>query len=343
MTSAPSPDTTRLAPWLESNVPGFSGFESIEKFSTGQSNPTYLVCARSGRYVLRRKPSGQLLKSAHAVDREYRIMRALADTAVPVPQMYTLCEDDDIFDTMFYIMSHIEGRIFWNPSLPELATSDRGQLYDEIIRVLAELHSVDHVAVGLEDFGRPGSYFDRQTSRWSKQYRASETEKIEAMEHLMTWLPAHSPADDGQNGLIHGDYRLDNMIFHGREYRILAVIDWEISTVGHPLADLAYFCMGLRITPGQHIQGLGGKDRRALGIPEEAKMLDRYCQLRGISGIDNWPYYIAFSLFRLSAILQGVYKRSLDGNASNERAAKMGAMVRPLAELAEHILSDENT
>ena len=343
MTSVPSPDTTRLAPWLKSNVPGFSGFESIEKFSTGQSNPTYLVCARSGRYVLRRKPPGQLLKSAHAVDREYRIMQALADTAVPVPRMYTLCEDDNIFDTMFYIMSYIEGRIFWNPSLPELATSDRGQLYDEIIRVLAELHSVDHVAVGLEDFGRPGSYFDRQTGRWSKQYRASETEKIEAMEHLMTWLPAHSPADDGQNGLIHGDYRLDNMIFHGREHRILAVIDWEISTVGHPLADLAYFCMGLRITPGQHIQGLGGKDRRALGIPEEAQMLDRYCQLRGISGIDNWPYYIAFSLFRLSAILQGVYKRSLDGNASNERAAKMGGMVRPLAELAEHILSDENT
>jgi len=190
MTSVPSPDTTRLAPWLESNVPGFSGFESIEKFSTGQSNPTYLVCARSGRYVLRRKPSGQLLKSAHAVDREYRIMQALADTAVPVPQMYTLCEDDNIFDTMFYIMSYIEGRIFWHPSLPELATSDRGQLYDEIIRVLAELHSVDHVAVGLQDFERPGSYFDRQTGRWSKQYRASETEKIVAMEHLMTWLPA---------------------------------------------------------------------------------------------------------------------------------------------------------
>ena len=216
MTSVPSPDTTRLAPWLESNVPGFSGFESIEKFSTGQSNPTYLVCARSGRYVLRRKPPGQLLKSAHAVDREYRIMQALADTAVPVPRMYTLCEDDNIFDTMFYIMSYIEGRIFWDPSLPELATSDRGQLYDEIIRVLAELHSVDHVAVGLQDFGRPGSYFDRQTGRWSKQYRASETEKIVAMEHLMTWLPAHSPADDGQNGLIHGDYRLDNMIFHSR-------------------------------------------------------------------------------------------------------------------------------
>ena len=254
MTSAPSPDTTRLVPWLESNVPGFSGFETIEKFPTGQSNPTYRVRARSDRYVLRRKPLGQLLKSAHAVDREYRIMRALADTAVPVPRMYTLCEDDNVFDTMFYIMSCVEGRIFWDPSLSELAASDRGQLYDEIIRVLAELHSVNHVAVGLEDFGRPGSYFDRQTGRWSKQYRASETERIEAMEHLMDWLPEHSPPDDGQNGLIHGDYRLDNMIFHDHEYRILAVIDWEISTVGHPLADLAYFCMGLRITPGQHIQ-----------------------------------------------------------------------------------------
>ena len=342
MTSVLPPDTSRLAPWLESNVPGFIGYQSIEKFSTGQSNPTYLVTARSGCYVLRRKPSGQLLKSAHAVDREYRIMRALGNTSVPVPQMHTLCEDDDIFDTMFYIMSYVEGRIFWDPSLPQLTTSDRGKLYDEIIRVLAELHSVDHVAVGLEDYGRPGSYFDRQVGRWSKQYRASETENIEAMEHLMNWLPTHSPPDDGQNGLIHGDYRLDNMIFHSHEYKILAVIDWEISTVGHPLADLAYFCMGLRITPDQHIQGLGGKDRRALGIPEETQILDQYCQLRGISGIDNWPYYIAFSLFRLSAILQGVYKRSLDGNASNERAAKMGGMVRPLAELAESILSNEN-
>ena len=269
-------------------------------------------------------------------------MQALGNTSVPVPQMHTLCEDDDIFDTMFYIMSYVEGRIFWDPCLPQLIASDRGQLYDEIIRVLAELHSVDHVAVGLEDYGRPGSYFDRQVGRWSKQYRASETENIAAMEHLMNWLPTHSPPDDGQNGLIHGDYRLDNMIFHNHEYKILAIIDWEISTVGHPLADLAYFCMGLRITPDQHIQGLGGKDRRALGIPEETEMLDRYCQLRGISGIDNWPYYIAFSLFRLSAILQGVYKRSLDGNASNERAAKMGGMVRPLAELAETILSNEN-
>ena len=342
MTSVLPPDTTRLAPWLESNVPGFTEYQSIEKFSTGQSNPTYLVTARSGRYVLRRKPLGQLLKSAHAVDREYQIMQALGNTSVPVPQMHTLCEDDDIFDTMFYIMSYVEGRIFWDPSLPQLTTSDRGNLYNEIIRVLAELHSVDHVAVGLDDYGRPGSYFDRQVGRWSKQYRASETENIAAMEHLMNWLPTHSPPDDGQNGLIHGDYRLDNMIFHNHEYKILAIIDWEISTVGHPLADLAYFCMGLRITPDQHIQGLGGKDRRALGIREETEMLDRYCQLRGISGIDNWPYYIAFSLFRLSAILQGVYKRSLDGNASNERAAKMGGMVRPLAELAESILSNEN-
>ena len=342
MTSVLPPDTTRLAPWLESNVPGFIGYQSIEKFSTGQSHPTYLVTARSGCYVLRRKPSGQLLKSAHAVDREYRIMQALGNTSVPVPQMHILCDDDDIFDTMFYIMSYVEGRIFWDPSLPQLTTSDRGKLYNEIIRVLAELHSVDHVAVGLDDYGRPGSYFDRQVGRWSKQYRASETENIEAMEQLMDWLPAHSPPDDGQNGLIHGDYRLDNMIFHSHEFKILSVIDWEISTVGHPLADLAYFCMGLRITPDQHIQGLGGKNRRALGIPEETQMLDHYCQLRGISGIDNWPYYIACSLFRLSAILQGVYKRSLDGNASNERAAKMGGMVRPLAELAESILSNES-
>lgn len=341
MTADSHIDSSRLVPYLETNVPGFSGFKSIEKFPTGQSNPTYLLSAKSGRYVLRRKPSGQLLKSAHAVDREFRVMQALADTGMPVPTMYSLCEDDSVFGTMFYVMNYIEGRIFWDPALPDLSMPDRGRLYEEMIRVLAKLHGVDYCAAGLEDFGRPGSYFDRQINRWTKQYRSSETENVEAMENLMDWLPAHSPTDDGQTGLIHGDYRLDNMIFHPVEFRILAVIDWEISTVGHPLADLAYFCTGLRITPGQHIQGLGGTDRRVLGIPEETEMLEQYCRLRKISSIENWSYYMVFCLFRLAAILQGVYKRSLDGNASNERAAKMGAMVGPLAEMAEKIIAEE--
>ena len=340
--NAQSPiDTSRLVPYLTDNLPGFVGFSTIEKFPTGQSNPTYLITADSGRYVLRRKPDGQLLKSAHAVDREFRIMQALAATEVPVPKMYLLCDDDNIFGTMFYVMSYIDGRILWNPALPELAMPDRRRLYDEMIRVLAALHSVSIHEVSLNDFGRPGSYFDRQVGRWSKQYRASETEQLVAMEHLMAWLPDHAPPDDGQSSLIHGDYRLDNMIFHASEPRTLAVIDWEISTIGHPLADLAYFCTGLRIPPGQHIQGLGGIDRTALGIPEEAVLLERYCQLRGVEEIRHWPYYMVFCLFRLAAILQGVYKRSLDGNASNERAAKMGAMVQPLAEMAKQIIDKE--
>ena len=340
--NAQSPiDTSRLVPYLTDNLPGFGGYSAIDKFPTGQSNPTYLITADSGSYVLRRKPDGELLKSAHAVDREFRIMRALETTDVPVPKMHLLCDDDSIFGTMFYVMSYVEGRILWNPALPDLAVSDRRLLYDEVIRVLAALHSVPVDTVGLTDFGRPGSYFDRQVGRWSKQYRASATQQLKSMEYLMAWLPDHTPPDDDQSSLIHGDYRIDNMIFDPIDPRTLAVLDWEISTIGHPLADLAYYCTGLRIPPGQHIQGLGGIDRSALGIPEEAELLEHYCELRGVGEIHHWPYYMVFCLFRLAAILQGVYKRSLDGNASNERAAKMGAMVGPLAEMAKQIIDQE--
>ena len=335
-------DTQKLAAYLEQQVPGFKGPLTAEKFPGGQSNPTYAVSAESGRYVLRRKPPGLLLKSAHAVDREFKVIAALADTEVPVAKVYHLCEDESVIGSMFFLMEFVDGVVHWDATLPDLDNEQRRVMYDEMNRALAAMHSVDIDAVGLADFGKPGNYFERQIGRWSKQYRAAETGTIEAMEQLLTWLPDNLPADDGKVSLVHGDYRLDNMMFHATEPRILAVVDWELSTLGHPYADLAYQCMQWRLPPGGSLSGLQGEDRAALGIPSEEEYVARYCERMGIDTIENWTFYLAFSFFRLAAILQGVKKRALDGNASNDQALEMGALVEPLASAATALISDSH-
>ena len=335
-------DTQKLAAYLEQQVPGFKGPLTAEKFPGGQSNPTYAVSAESGRYVLRRKPPGLLLKSAHAVDREFKVIAALADTGVPVAKVYHLCEDESVIGSMFFLMEFVDGVVHWDATLPDLDNEQRRVMYDEMNRALAAMHSVDIDAVGLADFGKPGNYFERQIGRWSKQYRAAETGTIEAMEQLLTWLPDNLPADDGKVSLVHGDYRLDNMMFHATEPRILAVVDWELSTLCHPYADLAYQCMQWRLPPGGSLSGLQGEDRAALGIPSEEEYVARYCERMGIDTIENWTFYLAFSFFRLAAILQGVKKRALDGNASNDQALEMGALVEPLASAATALISDSH-
>jgi len=328
-------DADVLGPYLEANVDGFSGVRSIEKFADGQSNPTFKVTAASGTYVLRRQPPGDLLKSAHAVDREFRVIAALADTDVPVPNVFHLCEDRDIIGTMFYIMEYCDGRILWDSAIPEVDTAGRSAIYDEMNRVLAALHQVDIEKAGLSDFGKPGSYFERQYGRWSQQYRDSELRRIEPMETLITWLGDNLPDDDGRVALVHGDYRLDNMIFDASQPKVIALLDWELSTLGHPFADVGYQCMQLRM-PARigNISGLRGRDLAKLGIPTEAEYVAKYCERTGIDGIDNFGFYVAFSFFRLAAIVQGVAKRAVDGNASNKNAAQMGEYVEPMAELA---------
>ncbi|CAH0992450.1 hypothetical protein SIN8267_02572 [Sinobacterium norvegicum] len=327
-------DTEKLALYLEHNISGFKGPLKAEKFAGGQSNPTFLIATETGKYVLRRKPPGELLKSAHAVDREYKVIKALADSEVPVAKVYHLCEDDSVIGSMFYVMEYIDGRVMWDPALPDANKTERGEIYAEMNRVLAALHSVDIDQVGLSDYGRPGNYFERQTGRWSKQYRASETESIAEMETLMTWLPANMPEDDDRVALAHGDFRLDNMMFHPEQNRVLALVDWELSTLGHPFADLAYQCMQLRMSRDGVMPGLGNLDRDALGIPSEEAYVAQYCHRMGLEDIPNWSFYMAFSFFRFAAILQGVKKRALDGNASSEKALAMGALVKPLAEMA---------
>ena len=332
-------DPVKLATYLEQQVDGFHGPLTATKFPGGQSNPTFAIEAASGRYVLRRKPPGVLLKSAHAVDREYQVISALAATDVPVAKVYHLCEDDSIIDSMFYLMEYIDGTVYWDPALPEVSKEARSAMYDEMNRVLAAMHSVDINAVGLSDYGKPGNYFERQISRWSKQYRASETETIEPMETLLKWLPENTPADDGRISLVHGDFRLDNLMFHPSEPKVLALVDWELSTLGHPFADLAYQCMQWRLPPDNLPKGLAGLDLNALGIPSEQEYVARYCKRMGIEHIDNWPFYLAFSFFRLAAIIQGVKKRALDGNASNKEALAVGKLVRPLSTLAVEIIT----
>ena len=325
-------DSAALAPWLEAHVPDFYGLMEIRKFSGGQSNPTFLITAQSGRYVLRAKPPGELLKSAHQVDREYRVMAALDKQGFPVPHPYLLCEDDSVIGTAFYIMQRIQGRIFWKPDLPEVSREDRAKIYDEMNRALAALTTLDPAGIGLSDFGRPGSYFERQFKRWTDQYRASETETIPAMDDLIAWLAGNTPADDGRVSIVHGDYRLDNMIFHPTEPRLLAVLDWELSTLGHPFADISYQCMQWRTDSKSIFSGLGGLDRKALGVPTEEEYVAAFCKRAGLTGIPNWDFYIAFNFFRLAAIIQGVKKRALDGNGSNpERGLAMGEMVPVLA------------
>jgi aminoglycoside phosphotransferase (APT) family kinase protein len=331
-------DTASLTRWMEKTIPGFKGPIAYKKFGDGQSNPTFRIDAEDRSFVLRRKPPGVLLKSAHAVDREFRVQNALRETRVPVAKMIALCEEDSVIGTAFYLMENVSGRVLWDPALPGLSNADRAKIYDEMNSALAALHSVDPAAVGLADFGRPGSYFQRQFKRWSDQYRASETEVIDDMERLIVWLGANMPEDDGRTAIVHGDYRLDNMIFHPSEPRLLAVLDWELSTLGHPYADISYQCMQWRLPNESIFQGLGGIDRSAIGAPTEAEYVAAYCKRMGFAEIPHWDFYIAFNFFRLAAIVQGVKKRALDGNGSNpERGLKMGATIPLLAGMGAEI------
>lgn len=326
-------DDRTLEAWLTEHLAGFEGPLQSRKFAGGQSNPTYLLKTNNRQYVLRRKPPGKLLVSAHAVDREFRILKALHGSEVPVAEGLLLCEDDDVVGSMFYLMEFVDGRIMWDPALPDLDRAQRNDIFFEMLRVLAAIHDVDVKAACLEDFGYPANYFERQTGRWSKQYRSAETVSIPAMEQLMEWLPDNMPEEDGMVSLIHGDYRLDNLVFDKRESRIIAVLDWELSTLGHPLADLAYFCMCLRLPRSDRLKGLAGLPLAEMGIPDEQTLKDRYCELRKLDGISNWNFYMAFSFFRLASICQGVMKRAIDGNAASEQALATGEKAVQLAEL----------
>lgn len=317
--------------WIKDQAPQLGEALSLRKFDAGQSNPSFLLECQHQQVVLRRKPAGELLASAHAVDREFRLISALQTTPVPVPQAIALCEDNNVIGSMFYLMSYEPGDILWDPALPEIRREERADYYFSLIGTLAELHRVDYKVCGLHDFGKPGNYYARQLSRWSSQYEASATGTLKAMDQLIKWLSDNMPADDGQTCIIHGDYRLDNVIFHHGESRIRAVLDWELATLGHPMADLAYYLMALRLPRTGEIKGLQHEDLNALGIPDENRLIDHYCSVRGIERPVHTQFYLAFSFFRLAAILQGVYKRGLDGNASSERAVRMGKLVEPLA------------
>ena len=336
-------DVEKLTVYLEAHLDGFKGPMTLEKFAGGQSNPTYKVQAASGAYVLRRQPPGKLLKSAHAVDREYKVLNALKASDVPVAKVFHLCEDLSIIGSMFYLMEYCDGAVYWSASLPEIDTNARRtSMYDEMNNVLVALHSVDINAVGLSDYGKAGNYFERQLGRWTVQYKASELQKIPAMDKLNQWLETHQPEDDGRVCLVHGDFRLDNMMFDKNKAKIIAVLDWELSTLGHPFADLAYQCMQLRMPQGLgSIDGLQGVDRASLGIPSEEEYVAQYCQRMGLERIDNWTFCLAFSFFRLAAIVQGVAKRAAQGNASNSNANKVGAFVEPLAKMALEIINKE--
>jgi aminoglycoside phosphotransferase (APT) family kinase protein len=330
----------KLATYLTERIDGFVGPLVSSKFADGQSNPTFRIDAANASYVLRCKPPGNLLHGAHAVDREFRVLRALRESQVPVAKAIHLCEDESVIGNMFYIMEFVKGRIFWDPCLPELDNAARTRIYHEMNRVLAALHSVNIDEVGLQDFGKPGDYFARQTSTWTKQFRASETSNIPAMENLIDWLPANQPEDDGRISIVHGDYRLDNLMFDSQHETIIATLDWELSTLGHPFADLAYQCMLYHIPRGYGLPGLAGSDYAALGIPTELEYREMYCRRTGISTIPNWNYYLIFSMFRLAAICQGVLKRSIDGNASSKKAESYGAIVEPLANIAFKLTND---
>ncbi len=318
---------------MSSHVEGFHGPASVQQFKGGQSNPTYRIDTESGSFVLRRKPPGKLLKSAHAVDREFRIISALYAADFPVPRPYALCEDDAVIGTMFYVMEYVDGRIFWDLDLPNCDPDERAAIYDSANATIARLHSFDWQALGLGDYGKPGNYFERQISRWIGQYRASETQPIDDMDALIDWLPANIPEDDSAS-IVHGDFRLDNMIVHPSEPRIIAVLDWELSTIGHPLADFTYHLLSWQMPPiGIGSIGLKGKDLVALGIPTEEEYLARYCERTGRSEIANRSFYAAFNLFRLAAILQGIAGRVRDGTAASAHAAQAEQAVGPLAEL----------
>ncbi len=326
-------DVERLAAHLEQHLPEFRGPLSVQQFQGGQSNPTYLLTTPTARYVMRSKPgpTAKLLPSAHAIEREFHVMRALASQGIPVPWTLLLVEDEGVIGRAFYIMEHVEGRIFWEQSLPGVSAAERADIYDEMNRVIARLHTVDIERAGLSDYGKTGNYFARQIGRWSKQYRASETQTVEAMDRLIDWLPDHIPPGD-ETTVVHGDYRMDNLVFHATEPRIVAILDWELSTLGHPLADFSYHCMSWHIAPGA-FRGIAGLDLAALGIPSESEYMQRYAERTGRGAIGHWNFYLAYNLFRIAAILQGVYKRATEGIASSDNALKSGENARALAEL----------
>jgi aminoglycoside phosphotransferase (APT) family kinase protein len=325
-------DVARLEAYLVTQIPGFKGPLTVRQFGGGQSNPTYYLGTPSGDYVLRRKPPGKLLPSAHAVDREYRVITALGATDVPVPRTYLLCEDPGIVGTSFYVMECVSGRVLTDPRLPGGSPAERAAIYDSMNDVLARLHRVDWKALGLTDFGRTGSYIARQIHRWTRQYRASETERIEAMEELIDWMPEHVPATE-ETTIVHGDYRLGNTIVHPTEPRVTAVLDWELATLGNPLSDLAYNCMPYHLS-GETMEGFQGADLPGLGMPTEEDYVAAYCRRTGRAGIENWEFYVAFSMFRLAAIAQGIMGRVVSGTASDPEARERGARARPMADAA---------
>jgi aminoglycoside phosphotransferase (APT) family kinase protein len=325
-------DEAALAEFLKPQLDGFGEPFDILQFEGGQSNPTFLLNCGDHKYVLRKKPPGKLLPSAHQVDREYRVMKALEHSDVPVPRMYLLCEDETVIGTTFFVMEFVEGRLFSNVTLPGLAPAERRRIYFEMMRVLAALHSVDYEGLGLSDFGKPGNYFARQIGRWSKQYVSAKTDQIDSMESLMNYLPQNVPPDD-ITCLVHGDYRMENMLFHPTEPRILALLDWELSTLGHPLGDLAYSCAPYHYNLPEN-PSLVDIDLAKTGIPAESEFVEEYCRRTGRKGIPNWKFYMAFAFFRLASICQGVYKRGLMGTASSTQALERGRLTRTISDLA---------
>jgi aminoglycoside phosphotransferase (APT) family kinase protein len=327
-----------LADYMRQYVEGFdakhAGDLKVEQFKGGQSNPTFKLSAGDQRFVMRAKPGpvAKLLPSAHAIEREFKVMDALNKAGFPAAKQYALCTDEDVIGRAFFIMEFVDGRVLWDQSLPGMSPTERAEIYDEMNRVIAQLHTIDYAAIGLADYGKPGNYFARQIDRWTKQYRASETEKIEAMDNLIAWLPDHIPAGE-DTSIVHGDYRLDNMIFHPNEPRILALLDWELSTLGHPLADFSYHCMTWHVSPGQ-FRGIAGLDHQALGIPSEKDYIAKYCARTGKTiREEDFNFYLAYNLFRMAGILQGIMKRYVDGTASSAQAKKSGEAARPMAEL----------
>ena len=327
-------DVAALERYLTEHVEGFAGPLTVEQFKGGQSNPTFKLVTPKQAYVMRAKPGpvSKLLPSAHAIEREYRVMDALAGTGVPVAKMYALCEDESVIGRAFYVMEFVEGRVLWDQGLPDMTPDQRHAIYAEMNRVIAMLHKVDYAAVGLADYGKPGNYFARQIGRWSKQYKASETEHIEAMDRLIEWLPEHIPADDGSTSIVHGDYRLDNLIFHPTEPRIVAILDWELSTIGHPLADFSYHLMSWHIKP-DGFRGIAGLDLPALGIPTQSEYIAMYCKATGRTSLPDVDFYLAYNMFRIAGILQGIMKRVVDGTAASAQATAAGKRARGMAEL----------
>jgi aminoglycoside phosphotransferase (APT) family kinase protein len=342
VSEAHSFDIATLEAWLTQHLTGFKGPLTVEMFKGGQSNPTYKLITPSQSYVMRAKPGpvAKLLPSAHAIEREFKVMGGLFGTDVPVAQMHVLCEDESIIGRAFYVMEFVQGRVLWEQTLPDMTNTQRADIYDAMNQVIAALHTVPFAERGLADYGRPGNYFERQIGRWSKQYVASVTQPIDEMDKLMAWLSNNMPAsarDESKVSIVHGDYRLDNLMFHASEPRVLAVLDWELSTIGHPLADFSYHCMAWHIPPGT-FRGIGGVDVKSLGIPTEDDYIHRYCDRTGLTTPADlkadWNFYLAYNMFRIAAILQGIAKRVEAGTASSAQAKASGAGARPMAELA---------